>query len=213
MPPTEPKTIEQILTNTPQTSKDRATAKLTAKSPKAKIAKQGTLSTKMRELGKLNDVLDKRATTMAESKVIKPTLKQKGFEVTEQARRKFIDSGTTIARIARMNADPVLYFFYNNARNARKRAEFQIGEAQTDVTGRIIGKSLKEIFKPIQKYAVTYNRFQDYMFHLHNIDRMAFESKAKAELNAFVQKHPEFIGKSILPSKDLSPNARKIHGT
>lgn len=210
-PPTETKTIEQIAATmeTQETPREKATAKLNAKSPKARIAKQGTLAKKMRELGAMEDIHDTIAKTMTGSEKIKPKLGEVAFELSEQVRRKFIDTGTTVARIAKINNDPDLYFFFNNARNSRKRAEFQIGNAQSNINGTIVGKSLRDIFQPIRKNKQTYLDFQDYMFHKHNIDRMSFESKAQSKLDAFLKENPEYKGKSILPSKGMTPSARK----
>lgn len=150
---------------------------------------------------------EEKAMALTNSMQIQPTKLEKLSGITSQLKRALVDSGDTVAKIARINNDDGLYNLYNNAKNARRRAEYHIGEAQTDVMGNEIGKSLKSIFEPIRKKGDDYYEdFQEYMYHLHNIDRMAqnkpvFGDFVKPDESALVadsllKKHPEFANYS-----------------
>lgn len=133
----------------------------------------------------------------------KPGFKEAVSDVIDSAKRKFIDSGDTVSKIAKETGDEVLYPLYNNARNAKRRGEYMVGVAQTDLSGKPIGKSLGDIFKPIQDRGDGYYRaFQEYLYHRHNIDRMAqnkpvFGEGITADISArqadeLLQQYPEF---------------------
>jgi len=122
------------------------------------------------------------------------TLKEFGSDVVGQAKRKFVDSGDTVAKIAREVKDDVLYPLYNNAKQSRRRGEHMIGVAQTNLRGEKIGKSLQEIFRPIQaKGDDYYRRFQEYLYHMHNIDRMSIVDNAEKAVREFELRHPELV--------------------
>lgn len=63
-----------------------------------------------------------------------------------EARRKFVDSGDTIQKIAKIVKDDTLYPLFNNAKQAGQSAMYDIGVAQTDIKGSKVGKSVNEIF-------------------------------------------------------------------
>lgn len=145
----------------------------------------------------------KIASVMSNSKVEKPTKLETLAGITSSIKRKFSDAGDTVSKISKMNDDKSLYHYYNNARNSKQRAEYMIGNAQTDIMGNEVGKSLKSIFDPIRKQGDEfYNKFQEYMYHLHNVDRMAqekpvFGETVSAETSAkeadrLLKENPEF---------------------
>lgn len=137
------------------------------------LKRAGPVAQKHKDLGADVNRFEEVAMVTTDSKSLKPTPLEKMAGITGELKRKFVDAGDTVAKIAKINGDNKLYAHYNNARNSRRRAEFHIGKAQTNLNGDTIGKSLKDIFKPIQdKGKNFYEDFQEYMYHLHNIDRM-----------------------------------------
>jgi hypothetical protein len=161
----------------------------------------------IKDLGANANRFEERAMILSNSKQIQPKMLEKFSGTTSQLKRKFVDAGDTVAKISRINNDDGLYSLYNNARNSRRRAEYHIGEAQTDIVGKEIGKSLKSIFEPIRKKGDDYYEdFQEYMYHLHNVDRMAqgkpvFGASVTANesnliAQSLLQKYPEFANQA-----------------
>lgn len=117
------------------------------------------------------------------------------------AKLKLVDSGAQIDKIGKALGDDVLYPLYNNAKQARQAAMYHIGEAQTDLQGRKIGKSVMEIFEPIKAQGNDYFKaFEEYLFHRHNVDSMTMKTRGAAVLQRFLDQveaqHPELAGKS-----------------
>ena len=111
---------------------------------------------------------------------------------------KLIDSGRGITKIAEETGDDKLYGYYNMARASQNIAAYMVMNAATDINGRATGKSLTAIFEPIhQKGKDYYRKFQEYLYHKHNIDRMSLKSSNEdiaTVNNAFVdfqKSHPE----------------------
>ena len=128
-------------------------------------------------------------------------IKEKLQSIASLVERKFTDTGEAIDKIGKITGDKSLYTYYNNARLSKQRASALIGGEQTDINGDTVGKSLKDIIDPImEKGEAYYNDFQEYMFNLHNIDRMA-QGKPVLEISTgdsakiaqqLLAKHPEF---------------------
>jgi hypothetical protein len=154
--------------------------------------KTGKVEAKFRDLGADANRFEEVAMVTTDSDKLKPSLKDATSGLVSNLKRKFVDSGDTVAKISKINNDKGLYNLYNNAKQSRKRAEYHIGEAQTDLAGNKVGKSLKEIFDPIRKKGKAYYEdFQEYMYHLHNIDRMGFGDKAMQKLREFEIQHQD----------------------
>lgn len=99
--------------------------------------------------------------------------------------RKLVDSGEAVARLGRAFGDKQLYHYYNMARSASNAGISMICDAQTDVRGKKVGESLNDIFKPIRdRGADYYTKFQLYMYHMHNIDRMSRVERAQGDVKA-----------------------------
>jgi hypothetical protein len=174
---------------------------------------RGKVEAKFRDLGADANRFEEVAMVTADSKQLKPSLLERAAGITSNVKRKFIDAGDTVAKIAKINNDKGLYNLYNNARNARRRAEYQIGEAQTDIYGREIGKSLKDIFDPIRKKGDNYYEdFQEYMYHLHNVDRMGFGEKALNKLRQFEINHQELADLTDAQLKEMLKSADNDSG-
>lgn len=96
------------------------------------------------------------------------------------ARTLLTDSGAAIADMdkdifGKQNKIAHIYKYYNIAKSGRGSGMAAIGNVQTNLKGEVVGKSLKEVFAPIEKankkddkYA---SKFYSYLWHRHNIDR------------------------------------------
>jgi len=140
---------------------------------------------------------------MASSKKAQKGFKESVIDRGLEVKRKFVDSGDTVAIIGNITGDKGLYHSYNKARSSTRSAEHVLGEAQTNIIGDKVGESLKDIFKPIRKKGDGYyNDFQLYLLHKHNVDRMAqgkpvFGEDITAnisitESNKLLKEYPEF---------------------
>lgn len=128
----------------------------------------------------------------------KKTLKETGKEVGGFIYRKFVDSGAEIQKAGKQSGDKALYAYYNQAKAATAAAQNMIGMEQTNIYGRRVGESLADIFRPIKEQGNEYySEFQNYLLHMHNIDRMGTDAdKARldsvsTELDRFDATHEE----------------------
>ncbi|WP_312281919.1 LPD38 domain-containing protein, partial [Oscillibacter sp.] len=139
---------------------------------------------------------DRRAEALArasamivdDSKPEKQTMRQAAEETRSYFMRKMVDAGDSVTKIQKLTGDQYLYDFYNMARGSSSAGINMINGERTDISGKRVGESLNAILDPIRgKGKEYYNAFNDFMLHLHNIDRMSIESKGiiaqqKAEL-------------------------------
>lgn len=82
----------------------------------------------------------------------------------------FVDKLHPIQELADISGNKQLYAKFNNIGMANGTAQYQIGTAQTDLNGKEIGKSINEIWKPIED-AKLVNEFDDYLAHRLNVER------------------------------------------
>jgi hypothetical protein len=121
----------------------------------------------------------KVAEVLIQSDKQKPGIRQILSDAKDVFLRKFEDSGNTINTIGKITGDGILYKLYNWAKQGKQAGEYMIGEAQTDTKGDKVGQSLKSIFDPIRARGDGYFKaFSEYLFHLHNVDRMSIEQRA-----------------------------------
>ena len=125
------------------------------------------------------------------------TTGQKMRDALSYIKRKMVDSGEAVARIGKAVGDKSLYHFYNMARASSNAATSMIMDGRTDIYGRPTGKSLNEVLGEVRsKGDEYYKKFQLYLFHMHNIDRMNRFSQenvdaAQAALEYFRMTNPE----------------------
>lgn len=109
-------------------------------------------------------------------------LKDKFSESYDYLMRQLVDTGHTIDRLGKRTGDKQLYAYYNNAKQGRTSAEYAIDTAQTDLTGNVVGDSLKSIFDPVKKQGDAYTKdFFTYLLHRHNADRMSLNERGFGE--------------------------------
>ena len=140
-------------------------------------------------------------------------------DVADAFTRKMVDSGERVAKIAKATGDKVIYPLFNNAKQARQTAQYNIGVAQTDIKGKRIGKSVQEIIQPIKAKGEDYwNAFQDYVYHMHNIDSMTLTTRGAAVLNSFLEEleaaNPILKGITLEEAQELRrrPQYRDVAG-
>lgn len=128
--------------------------------------------------GKANKKAPKTGPANILTETPKVQLRENFEDTAGWAYRKAVDSGHSVEQAAKLVGDEVLYPLYNNAKQAGAAAGYMMGEAQTDLKGNRVGKSLLEIFDPVRAKGEQYFRdFSAYLFHLHNMDRMSLETR------------------------------------
>lgn len=120
------------------------------------------------------------------------------FDILAQ---KFVNKGHYIDKLSKEANNPELKFIYDKNLNSFAEGQYEIGVAQTNNEGKKIGKSINEIWEPVEKQNLT-KEFSEYLLHKHNIDRSernkyVFGSEiGPAESTAIAmeleKKHPEF---------------------
>jgi len=82
----------------------------------------------------------------------------------------FVDKLHPIQELADVSGNNQLYAKFNNRGMSNGKGQYQIGTAQTDINGNVIGKSINNIFKPVEDAGLT-TEFDDYLAHRLNIER------------------------------------------
>lgn len=100
--------------------------------------------------------------------------------------QKFINKGHFVDKLSEQAKNPELKFLYDRNLNSFAEGQYVIGIAQTDNNGNKIGKSINDIWKPVEDSKLT-KEFSEYLLHKLNIDR--------GERNKFV------FGKEIGPTE------------
>ncbi len=84
--------------------------------------------------------------------------------------QKFINKGHYIDQLSEKAHNPELKFMYDRNLNSFAEGQYVVGVAQTDNQGNNIGKSINDIWQPIEDSKLT-KEFSEYLLHKHNIDR------------------------------------------
>ncbi len=156
----------------------------------------------------LNDIYEKEGKTEILTEKKKANILEKyandkykfkdSFDILAQ---KFVNKGHYIDKLSKEANNPELKFIYDKNLNSFAEGQYEIGIAQTNNYGKKIGKSINEIWEPVEKQNLT-KEFSEYLLHKHNIDRSernkyVFGSEiGPAESTAIAmeleKKHPEF---------------------
>lgn len=156
----------------------------------------------------LNDIYEKEGKTEILTEKKKANIlekyvndKYKFKDSFDELAQKFINKGHYIDKLSKEANNPELKYVYDRNLNSFAEGQYEIGVAQTNNEGKKIGKSINEIWEPIEKQNLT-KEFSEYLLHKHNIDRSernkyVFGSEiGPAESTAIAmeleQKHPEF---------------------
>lgn len=150
------------------------------------------------------NVIEKENTQESAKLLDSRPLKQRK-SASEQAKKLYqmlVDKGKYVSDLAKKTNNPELYAKYDQMGTARGTAEYSIAVGQVDNNGKIIGKSLIDIWQPITESGKEFD-FSMYLLHKHNIDRYAqgkpvfgediTSEISQEEVNKYEQKNPEFI--------------------
>jgi len=115
--------------------------------------------------------------------------------------QKFVNKGHYVDKLSDETKNPELKYMYDRNLNSFAEGQYVIGVAQTDNKGNKIGKSINDIWKPIENNKLV-KEFSEYLLHKHNIDRSGRkkfvfgEGIGPTESTAIAleleNKHPEF---------------------
>lgn len=153
----------------------------------------------------------KTAKAVANSNIEKKTVLQQVTSAADVIYRKITDTGNTVAQIGKIAQDGLLYNLYNNAKQGKQAAEYNLMLNQTNAKGEIVGDGLVKIFEPIRnKGDDYYNAFQTYMYHLHNPARM---SQGKPIFNDYTtaEDSNKAIAEAEMQYPEFVSYAKKVH--
>ncbi len=125
----------------------------------------------------LNDIYKKEGETKILTEKKKANIlekyvndKYKFKDSFDELAQKFINKGHYIDKLSKEANNPELKYVYDRNLNSFAEGQYEIGVAQTNNEGKKIGKSINEIWEPIEKQNLT-KEFSEYLLHKHNIDR------------------------------------------
>lgn len=101
---------------------------------------------------------------------------KKGFSIWSWAKEHLLDNGMVFEDVAKRNDNRELEAKWNKTRNAAAMAQRLIGKGANGV------KSLKDIEKKVS--AEHEQQFLNYLYHVHNIDRMSLDERFGVENKA-----------------------------
>ena len=150
------------------------------------------------EIEKIAQILDEKPVTE----------KQKDNRAKIFLTTKFVDKGYYVDKLARQYKNRELSAKYDYSLLHNGIANEIIGNGRYDNQGNKVGKSLYEVFKPIENANLT-KKFSEYLYHMHNIDRMNLNNnygednkpvfgnsitaeKSQEIVNGILREHPEF---------------------
>lgn len=84
--------------------------------------------------------------------------------------QKTVNKGHYIDKLAKKTGNNELTYKYDRMLNAQAEGQYTIGVAQTDNNGKVIGKSVNDIWKPAEEAGLV-KKFSEYLLHKHNIAR------------------------------------------
>jgi hypothetical protein len=131
-----------------------------------------------------------------------PTIKQKITNTINKFKIAFIDAQSGInkelKRLNYENADVVT----NNARAGSNAGQSMIIDAQCDINGKRVGKSLRELFSFTNDNKQMQQDFNEYLLHYHNLERFAWDKPVFGEevgidvsqqrINELEKQYPDF---------------------
>lgn len=125
----------------------------------------------------LNDIYEKEGETKILTEKKKANIlekyvndKYKFKDSFDELAQKFINKGHYIDKLSKEANNPELKYAYDRNLNSFAEGQYEVGVAQTNNEGKKIGKSINEIWEPIEKQNLT-KEFSEYLLHKHNIDR------------------------------------------
>ena len=184
--------------NLPTKQEVKATPKQELNLPKNPTKESTYDSNEETSTEKLAEILDSKPETE----------EQKEKRVKTLLTTKILDKGYYVDKVARKYKNKELSAKYDYQMLANGIGNQIIGNGRYDSKGNKVGKSLYEIFEPIENAGLV-KEFSEYMYHLHNVDRMNLENThqednkpvfgdsvtseiSKQKADELLKKHPEF---------------------
>lgn len=84
--------------------------------------------------------------------------------------REIVNEGEAIDRLAKKTGNKELTYKYDHIGTSEAEGNYSIAIAQTDNYGNKVGKSIVEIWKPVEETELV-EEFSNYLLHKHNISR------------------------------------------
>ena len=113
-----------------------------------------------------------------------------------------VNKGYYIDDYSEKSGNKEIKFKYDKMLSSDAEGQYEIAIGQTNNEGKIIGKSISDIWKPINDSGKK-AEFSDYLLHKHNIDRMAqgkpifgedvTADMSKQKVNEYESNNPEFV--------------------
>lgn len=116
--------------------------------------------------------------------------KLNGMEIIDSLSQKIVNKGHYIDKLAKETGNKELTYKYDRTLSSFNEAQYSIGEEQVNSKGEVVGKSLLDIFKPVEEAGLE-TEFEDYLLNKHNISRT-------------------IVGKSIYGDDVSAPQSKKI---
>ena len=110
-----------------------------------------------------------------------PKTDKKNRDIWSAIKNNVFDKGMIFEDISLKTGNRELQAKWNSIRYAKSRAQQLIGNGDGNV------KSLTSIQEKVEKSGKK-QEFYDYLYHLHNVDRMSLEAKAAPTLKAYKEK-------------------------
>ena len=140
-------------------------------------------------------------------------------EIKDTLAQRLVNKGHYIDKLAEKTGNNELKYKYDRTMNSFNEAQISIGEHQVDSNGKVVGKSLLEIFQPAKDMNLK-TEFEDYLANKHNISRDAVGKniyggevtapQSSEIVKKYEESHPEFKQWSEEVSKYNDNNLRDL---
>lgn len=140
-------------------------------------------------------------------------------EIKDTLAQRLVNKGHYIDKLAEKTGNNELKYKYDRTMNSFNEAQISIGEHQVDTNGKVVGKSLLEIFQPAKDMNLK-TEFEDYLANKHNISRDAVGKniyggevtapQSSEIVKKYEESHPEFKQWSEEVSKYNDNNLRDL---
>ena len=121
--------------------------------------------------------------TTAEILTEEPNVKNRKRGLWSMIKEYVLDNGMVFEEVAKENNNRELEARWNSIRNAPKKAQHFIEHGANGT------RSVNAIRQEVEKRGLV-KQLSEYMYHMHNIDRMSLESKARSEAEQLLRENP-----------------------
>lgn len=159
-------------------SKKKSASASQAEAPQKELPQNGAKGKNSKKPKKLSNKREKVGVFETEGSSIKTSVYEPHNEgkigAFRRAYNSIFNNASHIERMGKATKDGgKLASDVTAMRNARGQAAYMVRHGAIDMNGNKVGKSLAEIFEPIQKDKAAMKAYGEYVYDLHNIDRAA----------------------------------------